>query len=256
MEKPESYWREVYLNYAMTSGYKKRIEQARDNYRAMLDMGLRYQVNVSGGKDSLCLWHLANSIEPCVAVNYVDDMLDEHADVYANLKQVSEAHGMSIRYIRDELNIWALAEAAGKLTTDIRGEIERDDIRRMAESQKREGVECLVLGMRAEESKGRRINYALRGPLYFNKGFDYWVSQPLAHMKAKDVLAYLFEHQVSLPEVYFKTKFYNSPEMIRVDWLLPLESKDHIQYAWLAHYYPGIWDRLCRINPLFKTYVS
>lgn len=253
-EKPLEYWREVYLLHAETAGYKRNIERAKEEADKIFHTALNWQVNVSGGKDSLVLWHLCYQLKPFIAVNYCDEILDEHTQVYSNMLNIRDKFNMPIHIIRDDTPFWNIIKAVGTETTDYRKVIEKDDRQWLTNEQKSRDINCVVLGMRAQESRGRRLNFANKGYLYHNKGLDIWVGQPLAHMSAKDIFAYLFANEIPIPELYFWTKFYESPEQIRVDWLIPLEGEYHNQHAWLKHYFPNFWNRLCTINPKFRSY--
>lgn len=254
-EKPIEYWREIYLEHANTLGYKQRIEKARDESDKVFHTAFNWQINVSGGKDSLVLWHMCYQLKRFIAVNYCDEILLDHTQVYKNLQNVSQKFTMPIEIVNDPTPLWSIIKSIGKETTDYRSRIEKSDRQWLTDEQKARNIECVVLGMRAEESNGRRLNYKKNGHLYHNKGLGIWIAQPLAHLSTKDIFAYLFQNEIPIPELYFWTKFYDSPERIRVDWLIPLEGEYHQQHAWIKHYFPDFWQKLCDINPKFRAYV-
>lgn len=254
MEKDIEYWREVYLENGKTQGYKQRIEKAKECFKDLLKKDVPYQVNLSGGKDSLVLWHLCRGCDEFIAVNYCDDVLREHTHVYENIEKVSKKFNFDYEIREDPRQLWELIRKIGKTTTDYRPHMEKGEREWLTEDQKNHGVSCIVLGLRADESRGRKFNFKKRGHFYYNKGFDIHVCQPIAHLTGADVFTYLFENEIPIPEIYFWTKFHDNPERIRVDWLVPLAGKYHTQDAWIKEYFPSFWKKLCYINPKFRSH--
>lgn len=115
-EKPIEYWREFYLEHANTSGYKQRIEKARDAFYEMTQQGLKYQVNVSGGKDSLVLWHMGSQIDDFTAINYTDEMFLELPFVQECIDKNKEKFNMKIINIIDDFSYWDFFKSCGMET--------------------------------------------------------------------------------------------------------------------------------------------
>jgi 3'-phosphoadenosine 5'-phosphosulfate sulfotransferase (PAPS reductase)/FAD synthetase len=252
-EKPIEYWRELYLEHANTSGYKQRIEKARDAFYEMTQQGLKYQVNVSGGKDSLVLWHMGSQIDEFTAVNYTDQLYQQFECVDRCIKLNAEKFNIECESIVDDFDYWAFFKQHG-LETDYR-KVLKDRWEQWTDAhQKERGIECLVIGVRAEESYSRRIVEATRGNFYQIKSGKY-ISKPLSQLSGKDIFAYLFENDMAIPEIYFFTKYQDNQERIRVGWIIPIEGEYHTQHVWVKHYFPDFWQKLCDINPKFRAYV-
>jgi hypothetical protein len=65
----------------------------------------------------------------------------------------------------------------------------------------------------------------------------------------------LFSEDLPILNVYFQTKFVDSPEDIRKSWILPSAQASSGQALWLKYYYPEIFQKLCLKNPQLKSYV-
>jgi 3'-phosphoadenosine 5'-phosphosulfate sulfotransferase (PAPS reductase)/FAD synthetase len=67
-------------------------------------------------------------------------------------------------------------------------------------------IDSTIIGLRKEESKGRRINYFLRGKEYYNKRELSNILQPIVNWKILDIFSYAYSEKIPLNSIYYKSK--------------------------------------------------
>lgn len=83
-----------------------------------------------------------------------------------------------------------------------------------------------IIGLRKEESNGRKINYYLRGYEYYNKRELANILQPIVNWSVLDVFSYLFTNNVPINPIYFKAKKMGFDfKFVRVNTLASLDFK-------------------------------
>ena len=110
----------------------------------------------------------------------------------------------------------------------------------------------IMLGLRAEESRGRSANRASRGPLY-RRACGQWTSTPIVDWSGLDVFAYLAARDIGLLPVYrcigLDPRHAAAPWRVRKSWWLPGSHSSQGATAWLRHYWPSLHSQLCDWMP-------
>lgn len=122
------------------------------------------------------------------------------------------------------------------------------------EHRAQEGYGGVLLGLRAQESHGRRMNRATRGHVY-QRSDGLHVGQPLADWSALDVHAYLWREQVPLLPVYLCVDPGVDALALRKSWWVcgggPARMGGH--YTWLRRWWPQCWRLAVEIDPEVAT---
>ncbi len=250
------YYRDMYLFHAQTNAFEKKVQQAKNVIQEFFDLGVKNTVNVSGGKDSTAMMHLAWSIDPSVqCVSEKDDM--DFPNEIPFMEDLRSRYNLNLDIITPSVSLWS--EVGNfDITEDLhsKGTSFSDTYfyNLLKEYQERNRIKGVMLGLRMKESKGRRWNYLKNGHIYWNKSWQHWVCQPLALWTGADVFAYLFSNDIPILDVYFKNE-YAEPEQIRKSWILPSARASKGQAVWLKHYYPELFYRLSAIQPTLRGYV-
>jgi 3'-phosphoadenosine 5'-phosphosulfate sulfotransferase (PAPS reductase)/FAD synthetase len=257
IEQPLEYWRELYLCHANTKAFKNKVQTAKDRVSEFLDIGGKNaRVMWSCGKDSTAMMHLVNDVYKVPAISEKDDM--DFPNELQYLKDAVNLFDWSVVVVSPEIELWNVIHQFD-FTDDIHSNNTKfsSDFFYSLLKQEKEKQECkaVFLGLRAEESKGRRINAVTQRHIYYNLSWKELICQPIWDWSGKDVFAYLFSNDIPIMDVYFKTKFVNSPEDIRKSWILPSAQTSQGQAMWLKYYYPDIFNKLASINPKMKAYV-
>jgi len=269
MEKPIEYWHEMYMLRANTSAFKKKVEKAQtvvyDFFHAIDEavpnIVTQCRAMWSGGKDSTAMLHLIASIFydnrlPIRAVTEKDTM--DFPGELEYIKTISEMFRYKVDILSPEKDPWEYIKEID-FSDDIhsRGiKFANDFFYNLIRDYKQaNNVGAVLLGLRAEESKARRMNFLKNGYWYYCKRDNEFVCQPLADWSASDVFAYLFSRNIPIFDVYFKTAFVDSPEQIRKSWILPSARTNQGQAVFLKYYYPEIFDSLAAIMTRLKQYI-
>lgn len=234
--------------------FKKRLARAEDCIKKFQDMGGRWYVACSGGKDSVVLAHLVNTIAPGTLVwSEKDDM--DYPGEREYLAGISAKYGWSLEIASPSVSLW---DVIGTFDTceDLhsRGTSFSDQFFYSLVAEQESKYDGAYLGLRTQESRGRFINYAVRSDIYQRKNGKHTCT-PLATWEAEDVFAYLVSREIPIFDVYFKTLFVGGdPCKIRKSWILPSGRAAQGQALFLKHYYPEIFDRLRKICPEVNSY--
>jgi 3'-phosphoadenosine 5'-phosphosulfate sulfotransferase (PAPS reductase)/FAD synthetase len=116
-------------------------------------------------------------------------------------------------------------------------------------------INAVILGLRVEESRGRRINYFLRGDEYYNRREKNVVLQPLGLWSVKDVFFYMALENIPKHPVYNKLKKFKEKKQIRLNTPLTLDFTSEGDIGILKHVYPKTFNRYAEILPHIRDYL-
>lgn len=169
----------------------RRVEDARRVIAEARTHG-RVAISVSGGKDSLVTWHLVRTVDPSAPAAW----FDSGAELTGTEAYVRDVLGATrIAPVRDLPDMCRYAGWWGYRTpTDptatfdvLETLIYEPSARVLAET----GCTVMAIGLRGEESVGRRWSARRRGALYFSEADGVWHCCPLASWSTADVWAYI-----------------------------------------------------------------
>lgn len=243
-------WMRTAAIHARTQQHRRAVDRARHVVEIALRQAPTWAVMWSGGKDSTVMTHLVTvDLGARVPVFSEKDDLDYPGEL-AYVRHLAAIWGLDLRVLEPPISpaTW-FAEHAHEL--DLGGDIHG----RAAELSKRcfyDVVESAsapfngqFIGLRAEESRARRADRAVHGPLYLRRSGQ-WRCTPLADWIGIDVYAYAESHGIELLDVYRCIAFMHSrtPWHLRKSWWVPGASGSHGGISWLRHYYPSLFERL------------
>lgn len=206
----------------------------------------RMVISWSAGKDSTAMVHLIRSLYPDTPIMIQFDDCDWPSKrPYA--ERVCAAHGWSVHVVEPDFSVWdrmrvrrigedEFCALSDRLTQD-------SFLKPLAQRQAELGSDGIYMGLRAGESRARRLHLSRRGELYRIKNGE-WRCCPLARWTSEDVFAYLLEHGVEINPCYFQNRFL-PPEEIRISWAVPTpQSMRRGAIEHLRSYYPSQFNRL------------
>lgn len=209
MPEPLERIRHHYLVYARLPVHRQRVAAARAIVRTAATLG-PCAVMFSGGKDSLALLHLAREVLPGVPAFFIDSGAETawtHETVAAMRQR-----GYRIETVYPQLSIVEMAQLVGWMGYDgperLPGEWHwrPEDwkcvlVHEPAERIVAMGYPVHLLGLRAQESRGRLMNRRARGAIYPRRDGEI-IATPLADWRHEDVFAYVFTHDLPLSREY------------------------------------------------------
>jgi 3'-phosphoadenosine 5'-phosphosulfate sulfotransferase (PAPS reductase)/FAD synthetase len=164
--------------------YKRKIEKAVEIIREGLEICKNPYVACSFGKDSSVLLHMVMQIDPKIEARFI---AWPESELIHNFSEV--------------INQWLLLGANIKRLDLNRSSLDDkvadrfDILSNMSES------DGSFVGLRADESKGRRITLVKDGVIYKNKQGFYRIC-PLAWFSTEDIAAYIYQHNLPTLKIY------------------------------------------------------
>lgn len=200
---------ETYRLRAKLPVYRARVDRARMLIYEAVAKGECY-VGFSGGKDSLALLHLVQSVDQGIPGFFIDSGA-ETPDTLDTVQSM-ESRGHLVERIYPLRSIIEMFKLVGLLGYDgpdrlpgewhwKRNKWKQVLIDEPAARIRSLGYEVALLGLRKDENKGRGISLRKYGPVHRRKD-GVWIACPLADWTGADVLAYCMAHDLPLSKIY------------------------------------------------------
>lgn len=200
--------REPFLLRTRLPVYRRRLERARAIIGEAVSRGRAY-VGFSAGKDSMALIDLVREATPDVPAFHVDCDCETPATLEA-MRRMRE-RGFAWEQVRTVYTLHEMCRIAGLYGYRGpeyqpgaywgRGDVGHVLVREPVAQLRERGFEVALLGLRKRENRGRLISLRKYGPLH-QRADGLWIAAPLADWDGEDVLAYCFERDLPLSEVY------------------------------------------------------
>lgn len=239
--------RAALLSHARSRGFARRLEATRELLADALSRH-RPHVSLSGGKDSTVALHLAREADPSIPAAHFDSggehpatkehVLSSFENVRVFLPRVSYIELLRIAYGS------GVYIPSGELMRYI---IEEPSERAFAEL----GTESYIIGLRAEESRGRRMSALAHGEVYEPEGGGGRARiAPLLFWSWKDVWAAMLLFDLPAHPAYAERLPGESLADMRVGVITDLASEHTpATLARLAHFDPAAYARLKALVP-------
>lgn len=239
--------------HARSQELVRRVEQARRHLDTALsrDVPGGWRLSLSGGKDSSALAVLCAG-QPIQAMSVKDDM--DYPGEREALHQLVQRTGHALTILTPPVSLLAyLQTTRPSLVEDLHGRTADLSARwfygLLDAHREAEGYGGVLLGLRAQESRGRALNRATRGPVY-QRADGLHVAQPLADWSALDVHAYLWREGVPVLPVYLCVDPGADALGIRKSWWVcgGYSAQMGSHYGWLRRWWPGMWRLAVEID--------
>ena len=244
--------------HARTKLHKRRVERALADVERFSCQTERPYVAWSGGKDSTAMTHLACVLgghQDWRVLSIKDDLDFPGEEEYVlglgkewGLQRLDVVHpAFSLQgWIAEHLDTMEIGQDVHARTAGLSRAAFYPLIDEYADGIDADGV---LLGLRAEESPGRRMNRASRGTVYAHSDGRLRCT-PVADWKALDVYGYLLTHDIDPLHVYRCCGLAVSPGDVRKSWWFPGAHVNYGATVWLRTYYPSLYHKLCGIWPI------
>ena len=186
--------------HAQTPLYRNRLTKARAVIREAFEKNPAWYVATSGGKDSSVVLSLVREQYPDVAAvtSLHEWCLPETADYLAQIPCLDLTASGSDHGTGWAPN-WEGPQDLPPGVTWLGAKIGEKDRTLKNYGRSETGV---FLGLRADESAGRRVHLRTLGPLFFSQKNRVWQSSPLAWWSVREVWAYLLTNKITYNRAY------------------------------------------------------
>lgn len=243
-----------YLVHAQLRGHRERVERARDEFRRAAALG-PVVVATSWGKDSVALADLAlETLGPVPLLHLASSYrLPGWEPVAAHFVARTIVHEVEPRRSLAETIAWLREVGLGYERERPQAAVQALKKDPGAEWCLKHGFAVQALGMRAEESKGRRACFRARTPTYqLARGL--WVTNPLAWWSTVDVWAYIAARELPYHRLYdLETHGYTREEHRNTGWLTTIDA-GRGRLGWLRAHFPEQYRALAREFPQVERF--
>lgn len=236
--------------HATLPAYARRVQMAEQRVAEWLARCEHPYIAVSSGKDSTVILDLVRRARPQTPAVYFDagcSFPDTHVwlDATENVTRFATDEPLLDTLERHGLEGGAPLERATMQST-VWG-----PIKRLVAEHHFDGV---CYGLRAEESRARRLNAWTRGAIFQYKRDGLWACQPIFDWRYTDVWAYIVSR--SLPYCGVYDRMWDMPEADqRLSYWAGETKRRHGRYAWLRRNYPALFAQLAARIPEVRNYV-
>lgn len=247
-------WRDVVL-HTRSRAMTRRIRDAVAILRRASDLDVPWWVGLSG-KDSRAVALLAQDAGLQIrAMSVSDDAAMPGED--ASVERAGLDAGCAVDWIRPRDSVLGWLRMHGGLLADLQTRSSSlaswAFYEPLAAHRAEHGPYGLLWGLRAAESRGRRIRRMVSGPLYQHAA-EGWRCAPICDWSTLDVHAYLHLRGHALHPVYLCIDPDTDPLSIRTDWWFTVgwhaDAPRH--YAWLRRWWPDLWRLAVEIDPAVR----
>lgn len=247
--------REIALLRAGLPAFEKRVARTLSLIEEAAKKG-KIGVAFSGGKDSTVLLDLVRKVCPDAPAAFYD--------CGAELKQtyqIVEHYGVTVIKTEPSLieackygGYWGYPNPVDPDATFDFGEfmIEKP----AAKFAERENLKFIAIGLRSQESVSRRLNAAIKGELYYAKGYQMWHLCPLQYWDTGDIWAYIHSRDLKYNAAYdIMMAMGIPPENQRIAPVLNGSIQRLGHYVYLSRVDPDLFRRLADDFPNLRRYI-
>lgn len=242
---------------ARLSVFRRRVEQSRRIVADWLPQVERPYVSVSGGKDSVAMLHLIQDVardhgRPLLPILWHDSGV-EYSDIPEMFERLT-----SMGLVPELVVVRSPEDALDLERRFLNGEVTASAVDRRVmygpfrEVELSRGFDGFAMGLRRQESAGRRWNARCRGDTYRTTSGTLRCC-PLGNWEWQDVYAYGCLHSLPLHPLYSAPLMGREHRgMIRISWWSDTDHEG--SFTWLRTYYPDLWERLTAAVPQVRGY--
>lgn len=220
-----------------TLEFRRKVADAQRSLEKLFKLTKFPIVSCGGGKDSTATALLAKSVNPDIYILCANppNPLDDRAAHNEKLKKFLGGVWVDLPYDWDVDSVLAGKE---KYPYGLK-------MRVLSEFQRDNNIDGVILGIRAQESKGRAMNFRLRGDLYQVE--DGWRCTPIVRFTAEESLAVALLFDAPINPVYEKTHLAPSYEYLRDGtWWCHTPQYADLVGGWMKYYYPQHYEDYLR----------
>lgn len=231
-----------------TLQYQNKLNNAMRTIEQFLKLVKKPVISAGFGKDSMATAIIAKAVDhtiPIICANPPNPLSDRQK----HLKNAIDYFGNNITQIPYYWDVQSVLDKKSKYPTGLKAKI-------LSKWQMDNNIDGIIFGIRNNESRARKINYAMRGDIY-QVSDGTWRCLPIAKFTAEESLATALYFDAPINPVYQKTKLMTSFEQIRDGTWWPHGIADARGFGeWLKLYYPEHYNNYILAIELENGYTN
>lgn len=251
--------RKTFLLHARMPGYQQQVARSLKILREFFAKTDSPHIAVSWGKDSLVCLHLALKINSNVKGIWFDrGKGGDLPEIYELAERLKNQWRLNLHQVPTLRSVWEIYEQDGAEAIAAGDALRKNMWASSADYFAKHPCDGEIMGLRAQEAKGRRANLAGRG-LLFKKKSGIWSCNPIGYWSGNDVWAYLISNDIPYPPIYDDLAAigigYNHPNSRTANWA-GLKDLDGVRLTTIKVTRPALYYELIAAFPLAANYAS
>jgi len=229
-----------------------REARSRKVIRELLAKCKKPYVAWSGGKDSTLMLYFALKEKPDIEAVYLDAEASL-PDTEQFIRKIVKEWNINFRRLKTR-PILEVFKQYGVDAPNIEYQTMKATVYEPIKQLVSEGYDGALVGIRAEESRGRRTGGRNYGELFYAKRNRSWQGWPMLWWRKEEIWAYIDAFNIPYNTAYDKTAF-GPREEIRVSYWAGESNRQFGRWMWLKYYYPDLFNRFAAEFPEVRHYV-
>ncbi len=244
--------REEFLAYGRLPVVHRRIKHSLNLIQEWRGRCAKPYLAWSTGKDSTVALWLARQVDPDIEVIYFDADA-ALPDTKALIEKLVPEWRLNFRAVKCRPMLDVLAEY-GVTNPHVEHQTMKATVYEPIARLRQEGYDGVIVGIRGEESGGRKRAVSKYGEVFLSKASGMLTCWPLAQWSKRDIWGAIAAHDIPYNAAYDKTRFCPR-EDIRVSYWCGETARTCGRWVWLKYYYPGLFNELAKRCPEAGHYV-
>lgn len=230
---------------------KTKIEELRPIFEKVKKENKQIAISFSGGKDSTAALLLSIYFEIKPIVVWFNSGY-EFPETENYILKIVEKYNLQFREIKPTIDPLQKKIEVGFFDLEAINKANKDILHIWHSSNKE--YDCVITGLRQQESKARRMAIGKNGMYFFNKSFESNAFYPVAKFTAKEIFSIILGLGEIPHPIYQKAQTLDERDWIRVNWYI-LTSAERGFYVFLKKHYPEQFRLLSISLPQIRAYV-
>jgi phosphoadenosine phosphosulfate reductase len=249
--------REQYLLHSQMRQFKNKVQQSKEIIKKALEITEKWVISCSFGKDSIVLLDLVYHIKPCKVI--MSDSGYQLPETYKTREEVEKKFKFKTLILPQLMPFEQFLKEFGlpginRTEAQHKKVVEATKKHRLDDFAKENGAKGIFWGLRAEESRGRKMLLG-KHHTYYNNSRDTWFSAPLYNWTANDIWAYIISNDLPYPEFYDYQDCGKTRDWIRNTSWTSTDGANEGRIIWLKKHYPQLYLRLEKEFPEIRQYL-
>ncbi len=238
--------------HAKTIEFITKVSEAHELIKKSLQHMKNPYLSFSGGKDSTVMLHMLLKHKSNIPVIYWDADAS-YPDTEQFIKKV--VIEWDLNFIRRKTeSMFSVFHKYGVNHPQIENKTMiatvYEPIKKLIEDY---GFDGVFVGLRAQESKGRRKLIKSRGQLFYNKSQKVMECLPVAQFTVEDIWAYITANDLKYNSIYDRTSMLSRNEL-RVSYWCGESCREMGRWVWLKKEYPELYNKFTSEFPEVREF--